>query len=197
MKKIYVISIALITLFLAAASASAAIERNYDNGESAYAYWSSTNENGNLNVYEASDYGTFIDVYFYGTDANGVYHDIYGGTQTNSDVFNIENKRLSSASLSEISIPVQDSYYDPILGEYVSKYTTLTVKLDWTGVDSITKDKSTTKSHDYIYTSTGARRNAIVTGSVIMDGKDILSGATSSGSQISNYKTVSVTKISV
>lgn len=198
MKKIYTFSIALIVLLLMAASASAASIRTYENGKSGYADWSSMNEYGGLysaiSVYEDSNYGTDIYVSIYGYDANGVYRDLFGWTEIKSDVFNIDNKKLSSASLSEISVPAGEYVYDPVLGDYIYKSTTLTIKADWTGVDLVTKGKSTTRNHEYTFTSTGASRNAIATGSIIEDGNDLLGGATSSYGQLSNFKTVTVTK---
>ena len=185
MRKVFSVTFALIVLLSMATSVHAleskTIERH--NGASAHAGW--TEVNGDvitdtyLDVTETDD-GTDIYLGTYTWDSsNGNYlNDQSGYMFTNDDVFSID-KKLNSASLSEVEIEVYDWY----TGE--SK--TLTVKADWIGKGDISRGSSTYSSRDgdYVWKSSDSStsREASTTGSI--NGLDF---GVNSYASLSNFK---------
>lgn len=190
MRKPYVILFALVVLLSTAMSVQAleskTIERH--NGASAYANWEERNGDITTSTYisvSESDDGTdiWLEVYTWGPDFSS---DKYGSMFTEDDVFSID-KKLNSASLSEVPIDV----YDWNTG--VSE--TMTVKADWIGKGDISggSSKSISKNGDYVWKSSDSSkyRDASATGS--MNGIDL---GISSYASMSNFKNayISMTK---
>jgi hypothetical protein len=174
MKKLYTFSIGLIVLLLMAASASAASDsKTSGSGADGYATWDFTNDDGQsiyayIDVYENPDGSTDIYLGFSYYDANEVYHAFWGDMTTTDDVFTVD-KKLASASLSEVL--VDGDYYNSVTG-YSSG--TATIKVDWTGVEDITKIAYTVKDGTF-YSVKGTSRDAIATGSFIdAEGNDLI-----------------------
>lgn len=150
MRKLYIMCFTLIVLISTAMSAQAleskTIERQ--SGSSAYANWYETN--GDVTTYtylsltETKD-GTdiYVSTYTYGPD---YWSEKSGYMFTEDDVFSI-NKKLNSASLSEIELEV----FDWNTGEMDA----VTVRADWTGTGEISTGSSNSKSKtgDYVWRS--------------------------------------------
>jgi hypothetical protein len=166
MKKLYTFSIGLIVLLLMAASASAASDsKTSGSGADGYATWDFTNDDGQsmyayIDVYEEPDGNTTIYLGFSYYDADDVYHSFWGDMTTTEDVFTVD-KRLASASLSEVSI--DGNYYTEEAGSSIG---TATITADWTGVEDIAKITYTVKDGTF-YSVKGTSRDAIATGSII------------------------------
>jgi hypothetical protein len=190
MRKPYVILFALLVLLSTVMSVQAleskTIERH--NGASASADWSETNGDKTTTTYisvSESDYGTdiYLDIYTWGPD---FWSDKYGYMCTQDDVFSID-KKLNSASLSEVPIDVYD--WDTGVSE------TITVKADWIGKGDISggSSKSISKNGDYVWKSSdnSKYRDASATSSI--NGLDL---GISSYASMSNFKNayISMTK---
>lgn len=171
MKKLYIFSIGLIVLLLMAASASAASDsKTSGSGADGSVTWDFTKEDGEsmyayIDVYENPDGNTNIYLSFNYDDVNGVYHSFYGSMMTTDDVFTVD-KKLASASLSEVSVDGYYYYYDPVNYESGSSSGNATITADWTGVGDITKITYTVKDGTF-YSVKGTSRDAIATGSII------------------------------
>lgn len=189
MKKIYAFIFALIVLLTMAMSAEAldykTISRN--NGVSANAYWTEVDGDITTETYlyvtETND-GTDIYLSMYTstydtTTETWSWSDKSGSMYTQDDVFSMD-KKLNSASLSDVQIEVYGWNYD--LGTYEPE--TLTVSADWTGMGDIAKSsyKSMSKDGDYVWRSSDSSsyRSAIATGSI--NGNDL--GSSDSASLI-------------
>lgn len=141
MKQIYTVGFALMVLLSMTMSAAASVQykqKTIDNGYSADALWSDISSNTYLNVYEYQGQ-TQIYVDICAADYSSCK---LGTTFTSNNVFD-ENKKLSTATLSSVTIDMVDTS----TGLYVD---TLTIQAGWTGVGSLTTTKSTssTKSGD-------------------------------------------------
>ena len=185
MRKVFSVTFALIVLLSMATSVQAleskTIERH--NGASAYAGW--TEVNGDvitdtyLDVTETDD-GTDIYLGTYTWDSsNGNYLNEQSGYMfTNDDVFSVD-KKLNSASLSEVEMEVYNYY--------TGESETLTVKADWIGKGCISKGSSTYSSRDgdYVWKSSDSStsREASTTGSI--NGLDL---GVNSYASLSNFK---------
>lgn len=182
MRKSYTILLALVVLLSTAMSVQAleskTIERH--NGASASADWSETN--GDITTYTylsvtETDDGTdiYVSTYTYGSD---FWSDKSGYMFTEDNVFTI-NKKLNSASLSDVEINVND--WNTGLTE------TLTVKADWIGKGDVSGGSYTSRSQsgNYVWKSSDSSkyRDASATGSI--NGLDL--GASSYAS-LSNFK---------
>lgn len=186
MRKSYVILFALVVLLSTAMSVQAleskTIERH--NGASASASWDEVNgditTSTSLSVNEADD-GT--NIYFEICTSGPDYWSWKSGSMfTQDDVLSID-KKLNSASLSDVPIEV----YDWNTGAME----TLTVKADWVGKGTISKGSSSysSKNGDYVWKSSDSSsyRDASATASV--NGLDL--GASSYAS-LSNFKSASI-----
>lgn len=174
MRKSYTIMLALIVLLSTAMSVQAleskTIERQ--NGASADADWCEINDDVTTDTYlsvtETKD-GTDIYVSMWSSDETGSYEK-YGYMFTEDDIFSID-KKLNSASLSEVEIPVEEWYLDYNTGEYIFVgMDTLTVGADWTGKGDIFRDSYTSRSRsgNYVWKSSSSSkyRDASTTGSI-------------------------------
>lgn len=168
MRKSYTILFTFIVLLSTAMSAQAlefkTIERH--NGASAYASWTETNgdiiTDNYLSVTKSND-GTDICLDIYTWDlANGIFLNEKSGYMfTKDNVFSID-KKLNSASLSEVTINVND--YN------TGQIEPLTVKADWIGKGAVStgSSRSTSKDGDYTFRSSDSSsfREASVIGSI-------------------------------
>jgi hypothetical protein len=168
MRKVFSVTFALIVLLSLATSVQAleskTIERH--NGASASATWSATNgdliTNTYLSVTKTND-GTdiYLDTYTWDSSNGNCVSDKYGQMFTKDDVFSID-KKLNSASLSEVDIPVYS--WDTGTMELLS------VTADWTGAGDVSSGSSSSVSTngDYKFrsSSSSSYRDASVTGSI-------------------------------
>lgn len=181
MRKSYTIIFALIALLSMTmgvqALESKSIERH--NGASAYADWTETNGDVTTDIYLSiteTDDGTdiYLEIYTYSPD---YWSGKSGYMFTEDDVFSID-KKLNSASLSEVEIEVYDWDTD--------ETETLTVSADWIGKGDISRDSYTSRSQsgNYIWKSSGSSkyRDASAIGSI--NGLDLAS----SYATLSNFK---------
>ena len=134
MKKIYAFTFALMVLLTMAMSAEALEYKTIsrDNGVSGNAYWIETtgdiNTETNLYVTESNG-GTYISLYIYTYDMmTGTWSDKWGSMSTQDDVFSMD-KKLNSASLSDVQIDVYD-WYNRRIGNHDRQR-----RLDWHGRD--------------------------------------------------------------
>lgn len=176
MKKLYSITLALIVLFSTAVSVEALESKSMQryNGAHASADWTETNGNATIYTYLSvteTDDGTdiYVSSYTY-DDKTGYSSEKYGYMFTQDDVFNID-KKLNSASLSEVEIEVYEWYYDETEGYYYTEEAgTSIVKADWTGIGDISKGsfRSSSRDGDYVFRSADSSlsREAIATGSI-------------------------------
>jgi iron uptake system EfeUOB component EfeO/EfeM len=179
MKKIYVFSFALMVLLTMAMSAEAleykTISRS--NGVAADASWTETDDDVTTNTYlsvtgtnDGTDIYLYIDTYDMMT---GTWSGKSGSIYTQDDVFSMD-KKLNSASLSDVQIEVYSWYVDET-GEYIYETEPVTVSADWTGTGDITKSSYTSMSRDgdYVWrsSSSSSHRSAIATGSI--NGNDL------------------------
>lgn len=188
MKKLYTFSIGLIALLIMAASVSAASDsKTSGSGADGSVTWDFTKEDGEsmyayIDVYEEPDGNTTIYLGFYYYDADDVYHSFWGEMTTTEDVFTVD-KRLASASLSEVS--VDGNYYTSEAG---SSSGTATITADWIGVDDITKITYTVKDGTF-YSVKGTSRDAIATGSIIdAEGNDLIGDESTENAYIELFK---------
>lgn len=167
MKKLYTLVFALMVLISMTVSVEALEYKTIfrQSGLSAYADWTETNDTAitytDLFVTKTND-GTDVGVSICTYDSTtGTGSCKSGYTFTQTDIFNID-KKLNSASLSEVDIEV----YDWETGATE----TLNVKADWTGTGDIIKDsfKYSSKSGDIIFkgSSSSSSRMATATGSI-------------------------------
>jgi hypothetical protein len=174
MRKSYTILFALIVLLSTAMSVEALESKSMARYNGAYAYADWTETNGDVTTYTylsvtETDDGTdvYVSVWTY-NEMTGESSDKYGYICTEDDVFNID-KKLNSASLSEVEIELYEWYYDET-GEYYITEGTLTVKADWTGIGDVSKGSSryVSRDGDYVFRSAenSLSRGASVTGSI-------------------------------
>jgi hypothetical protein len=176
MRKLYTVIFALTVLLSTSVSVNAMEYKEVSRQDGAYAFADWTETNGNVTTYtylsvdETND-GTYVHVSMYTYDSEtGYYSDKWGSMNTQDDVFSID-KKLDSASLSQVEIVLYEQYYDETEGYYMSKEAgTLNVKADWTGIGDLSKGsfKYTSKDGDYAFRSTDSSlsRDASVTGSI-------------------------------
>lgn len=165
MRKLYTILSAFVVLLLMAMSVEAleckTLERH--NGASASASWTETKGDLTtdtfLSVIETND-GTdvYLDIYTWGPDS---WSEKSGYMFTKDDIFSMD-KKLNSASLSEVTINVNDWN--------TGQTEPLTVKADWTGKGDISTSSYTSrsKSGDYVMrtSDSSSYREASVKGSI-------------------------------
>lgn len=182
MRKSYTIIFALIALLSMTMSVQAlefkTIERY--SGASAYADFYETNGDITTGEYISvteTDGGTdiYLEIYTYGPD---YWSSKSGYMFTQDDVFSID-KKLNSASLSEVEIEVYDWYTD--------ETEILTVNADWIGEGYISRDSYTSRSQsgNYVWKSSDSSkyRDASATGSI--NGLDL---GVSSYATLSDFK---------
>ena len=128
MRKIYTMLFTLIVLLSMAMSAEALGSKTFErhNGGSAYADWTEVNGDITTSKYLSvteTDAGTdvYLDIYTWGPD---YWSGESGYMFTKDDIFSID-KKLNSASLSQVDITVNDWN--------TGEPKTLAVKADWTG----------------------------------------------------------------
>jgi len=179
MRKSYTIIFALIALLSMTMSVQALESKEIvrQNGAHASADWVETNggvtTSTYLSVTETGD-GTDIYVSMWTYDEiTGYSSEKYGYMFTEDDVFSID-KKLNSASLSEVEIMVDEWYYNE-MGEYIYETGTVTVGADWIGIGDTSKGsyRSVSRDGDYVFRSTenSLSREATVTG--LIDGINI------------------------
>ena len=180
MRKIYTMLFTFIVLLSMAMSAEALGSKTFErhNGGSAYADWTEVNGDITTSKYLSvteTDAGTdvYLDIYTWGPD---YWSGESGYMFTKDDVFNID-KKLNSASLSQVDITVNDWN----TGE--SK--TLAVKANWTGKGDVSTGSYTSrsKSGDYVMriSDSSSYREASVKG--IIDNFDIVGNSYASMSK--------------
>jgi len=195
MRKSYTIIFALIALLSMTMSVQALESKEIvrQNGAYASADWVETNGGittyAYLSVTETND-GTDIYVSMWTYDeVTGDSSDKYGYMFTEDDVFSID-KKLNSASLSEVEIMVDEWYYNE-MGEYTYETGTMTVGADWIGIGDTSRGsyKSVSRDGEYVFRSTenSLFREATVTG--LIDGINL--GSQSSASLV-KFKTASM-----
>ena len=158
MKKLNLFSISLIVLLLMAASASAANEKYDYNYEHGYASWELTD-----------DY-----IYMYVDDGYGSNYSFSGfatinKSETDTDVFTICEKPEPSASLSEFTFDVFDYK--------TYEYKPVAINIDWISDGDIATMKSMTMMKDdniYKEKTKGFYSDAIATGSICLDGAELI-----------------------
>jgi len=171
MRKIYTMLFTLIVLLSMTMSAEAlgskTIERH--SGESAYAGWTEVNGDITTSKYLSvteTNAGTdvYLDIYTWGPD---YWSGESGYMFTKDDVFSID-KKLNSASLSQVDITVNDWN--------TGEQKTLAVKADWTGKGDVSTGSYTSKSKSGNYvmrtSDSSSYREASVKG--IIDNFDIV-----------------------
>ncbi|WP_156163950.1 hypothetical protein [Methanosarcina sp. 1.H.T.1A.1] len=156
---------------------SKTIERN--NGAHASADWVETNDDVATYTYLSvteTDYGTdiYVSIWTY-DETTGYSSEKYGYMFTEDNVFSID-KKLNSASLSEVEIDVSEWYYDETEEYYTFEEAgTLTVSADWTGIGDVSKGsyRSSSRDGDYVFRSAenSLSREAIATG--LINGNDL------------------------
>jgi hypothetical protein len=182
MRKLYTALLTLVVLLSTTMSVQAieykSLERH--NGESAYASWYQTEGNATIYTYLSvteTDDGTdiYVSTSTYGPD---FWSDKSGYFFTNDDVFQID-KKLNSASLSEVQVDVYDWY--------TCESETLTVNADWIGKGDISRGSSSygSKNGDYVWKSSDSSlcRDASATCSI--NGLDL---GVNSYASMSNFK---------
>ena len=180
MRKLYTIIFALIVLFSTSVSVEALESKSMErhNGAYAFADWAETNGNVTtctyLSVTETDD-GTDISVSVWTyDDMTGYSSDKYGYMFTEDDVFSID-KKLNSASLSEVELGVEEWHVDYDTGESIYETGTLTVRADWIGIGDTSKGTSryVSRDGDYVFRSAenSLSRGASVIGSI--NGSDL------------------------
>jgi len=139
------------------------------NSASASADWSETNGNATICTYLSiteTDDGTDIYISTYTYDTSEPYYWYSSSSKsgclfTKDNVFRVD-KKLNSASLSEVEIDVNDWY--------TGETETLTVKADWSGEGDIStgSHKSSSTEGDYIWksSSSSSHRQASATGNI-------------------------------
>jgi hypothetical protein len=168
MRKVFSVTFALIALLLFATSVQALESKTIqrDNGDSADASWSTTDCNLIINTYLSavkSNDGTniYLEIYTWDTTTGETVSDEYGSMFTTDDIFSMD-KKLNSASLSEVPINVYNWY----TGEVKN----VNVTADWTGTGEVQKGSytSVSTSGDYRFKSTSSStyRTATATGSI-------------------------------
>jgi hypothetical protein len=171
MRKIYTILFTLIVLLSMAMSAEALGSKTFErhNGGSAYADWTEVNGDITTHTYLSvteTDAGTdvYLDIYTWGPD---YWSEESGYMFTKDDVFSID-KKLNSASLSQVDITVNDWN--------TGEQKTLAVKADWTGKGDVSTGSYTSKSKSGNYvmrtSDSSSSREASVKG--IIDNFDIV-----------------------
>lgn len=181
MRKLYTIIFTLMVLLSTAVSVDALESKSIQryNGAQATADWTETT--GNVTTYTylsvtETDDGTDIYVSMWTYDEmTGDCSDKYGYMFTEDNVFSID-KKLNSASLSEVEIETYEWYYDETEGYYIYEDAgTLTFKADWTAIGDLSKGsyRSSSRDGDYVFRSAenSLSREAIATGSI--NGNDL------------------------
>ncbi len=186
MRKSFAIIFALAVLLSMAMGAQALESKTMErhNGASASTDWTDTNGDITtttyLSVTETND-GTdiYLDTYTYGPD---YWSEKWGYMFTEDDVFSID-KKLNSASLSEVEINVNDWN--------TGEMETVTVEADWTGTGDITKGSysSSSKGGDYTWRSSDSSSSREATSTGNINGLDL---GISSYSSLSNFKYASM-----
>ena len=150
------------------------------NGASASAGWNEINGDITTSKYLSiteTDDGTdiYLEIYTWGPD---YWSEKSGYLFTQDDVFSID-KKLNSASLSEVPIEI----YDWDTGEAE----TMTVNADWIGKDDILRGSSSSisKSEDYVWKSSDSSRYRDSSVTACMNGLDL---GTSSYASLSSFK---------
>lgn len=165
MRKLYTMLFTLIVLLSIATSAEALESKITErhNGATAVASWTETNGKTTTDTYLSvteTDQGTdiYLDVYNWGSRFSS---EKSGYLCTKDDVFSMDRK-LNSASLSEVQIDVSDWN--------TGETETVAVKADWTGKGEVSQGsfRSSSRDGDYIYRSSdsSSSREALVTGSI-------------------------------
>lgn len=170
MRKLYTIFFTLLVLLSMTMSVQALDYKSLSrsNDASASASWTKTYDNATTYTYLSitdTDDGTDIYVYTYTYDTSDPYWYSYsyksGCLFTKDQVFKID-KKLNSASLSEVKIDLND--WNNGTTE------TVNIKADWTGEGDISTGsyKSSSTQDDYIWksTSSSSHRQASATGSI-------------------------------
>lgn len=168
MRKVFSVTFALIVLLSLATSVQALESKNIqrDNGASAFASWSETNgnliNNTYLSVTKSNDETyIYLDIYTWDSSNGNFVNDKSGSMFISDDIFSID-KKLNSASLSEVDVEVYN--WD------TGKMEILPVTADWTGIGDVSTDSYTSISTngDYRFRSTSHSnyRDASATGSI-------------------------------
>ena len=168
MKKLNLFSISLIVLLLMAASASAANEKYEYNYEHGYASWEFTDDYIYMYVDDGEEY-TYISVYGYGSNYSFSGFATINNSETDTDVFTICEKPEPSASLSEFTFDVFD--YNTY------EYKPVAINIDWISDGDIATMKSMTMMKDdniYKEKTKGFYSDAIATGSICLDGAELI-----------------------
>jgi hypothetical protein len=182
MRKLYTALLTLVVLLSTTMSVEAleskTIERH--NGASAYASWCKTNGNATIYTYLSvteTDDGTdiYVSTYTYGPD---YYSDKSGYMFTKDNVFKID-KKLNSASLSEVQINAHDWY--------TGETETLTVKANWLGMGDVSTGSSSysSKNGDYVWKSSDSSKYRGASATCSINGLDL---GISPDASLSNFK---------
>jgi hypothetical protein len=183
---ILALAIALLAVSAGAAQASKPTKTRSDN-VSANAFWyttewlSATSYRSTVwyvGVYQGSE-GTFSDLYFDSSicevtppeDTCTVESSRYGFSDLTGQTFTIDAKSLTSAHLDAVfDLQEYDADFDPV-GDPVPAH----IVTDWTGVGSLSREKSSYILHTpcgtFRYASKGVNRSAEATGSI--EGTDL------------------------
>lgn len=182
MKKLFSMLLTLVVLLSTTTSVEALESKTLErhNGASAYAEWYETHDNATtytyLSVTETND-GTdiYVSTYTYGPD---YWSEQWGYMFTEDDVFSVD-KKLNSASLSEVEIDVNNWY--------TGETDTLAVKANWIGVGDISRGSSSYSSRNgnYIWKGSDSSTSREASATASIDG---LSLKTSSSASLSNFK---------
>ncbi len=170
MKKLYIVVFALMVLLSMAMSGTALQSKTItrQSGMSANAAWSEKTADGGyidkyLSVTETKD-GTDIYVSICISDATGNYSCKSGYNFTQENLFDMDSKRLDSATLTSVQVDLFDWFNPTPVVE------TITIKADWTGIGDVIKGsyKSISKYNDFIskYSDSSSYRGATATGSI-------------------------------
>jgi hypothetical protein len=187
MKKIYVITLALMVLFSMTLSASALQykQKTLENGYEVDATWSDSSTNTYLSVYNSQGQESiYFDVCT--LDSQGNIVSCEHGYPIGNVVLDI-NKQLKTATLS----PVQVNMYDYYTGSYDR---TVTLQAQWTGIGDTIKGSytSTSKLGDYTAKFSSDTVYRIATAKGTISGYDL---GTSQFATMSLFKSVVITTV--
>lgn len=181
MRKLYSMIFALIVLLSVTMSVNAMEYKEISRQDGAYAFadWAETNGNVNTYTYLSVDKENewthvYLSISTYDSET-GYYSDKWGSLDTKDNVFSVD-KKLNSASLSQVDIVLYEQYYDETEGYYIYQEAgTSTVKADWTGIGGLSRGsfKYTSKDGDYTFRSaeSSLSREASAAGSI--NGNDL------------------------